>query len=177
MKVSIPVKYVVPDLEKKCRNYDRARTALFCTFFLFFPAIILMIILPKWAQYHRLNNFVKSVKTQDKVLLLPYLGYIQNSKEIAQALIDTGNLADYHLVAGIMLVKNGVEVSEAEAIAEYSAMFNPQAAAVMEKAPDVPLVKTAPVRLPAEEQAVCPFCGETLQDKEARFCPYCGRKF
>ena len=138
MKVSIPVKYVVPDLEKKCRNYDRARTALFCTFFLFFPAIILMIILPKWAQYHRLNNFVKSVKTQDKVLLLPYLGYIQNSKEIAQALIDTGNLADYHLVAGIMLVKNGVEVSEAEAIAEYSAMFNPQAAAVMEKAASLP---------------------------------------
>lgn len=32
MKVSIPVKYVVPDLEKKCRSYDKLRTALFCTF-------------------------------------------------------------------------------------------------------------------------------------------------
>lgn len=104
MKVSIPVKYVVPDLEKSAAaTISCARRCLY--FFLFFPAIILMIILPKWAQYHRLNNFVKSVKTQDKVLLLPYLGYIQNSKEIAQALIDTGNLADYHLVAGIMLVK------------------------------------------------------------------------
>ena len=177
MKVSIPVKYVVPDLEKKCRSYDKLRTALFCTFFLFIPAFILMIILPKWAQYHRLNNFVKATKMQDKVLLLQYFGYVQNAEEIAQALIDTGNLADYHLVAGIMLVKNGVEVSEEEAIAAYSAIFNPVVAASMEKEPDVPLIKTTPVQPPVEGQAVCPFCGETLQDKEARFCPYCGRKF
>lgn len=177
-----PEKYVVPDLETRCRKYNKAIRILFPFTLLILPAIPWMILSTKAARYSQLQRVVQVVKQQEKVLLLSLFGYTPNAAAVARKLIETGNLAGYRLVADVMLVKEGIEVSEEEAKAEQAKLFNAYAAASM-GAPLPADTAAAPApestETPAKATApkFCPQCGTALSaDSPARFCPQCGAK-
>ena len=55
-------------------------------------------------------------------------GGVERAAEAAQKLIDTGNLADYRIVAGAMFVRNDTEMTEEQALREAAACFSIPAA-------------------------------------------------
>lgn len=198
-----PEKYIVPDLETKSQKYNKALKILFPFTLLILPAIPWMILSVKASRYGQLYRIVQVVKQQEKVLLISLLGYTPNAASVARKLIETGNLAGYRLVADIMLVKEGIEVSEEEARAEQAKLFNAFAAAQMgvrlqtnTAAAPLPESAVAPehtegpapaeaaptpatTKTPAKTTApkFCPQCGTALSaDSPSRFCPQCGAK-
>ena len=177
-----PEKYIVPDLETKCKKYNKALKILFPFTLLILPAIPWMILSVKASRYGQLYRIVQVVKQQEKVLLISLLGYTPNAASVARKLIETGNLAGYRLVADIMLVKEGIEVSAEEARAEQAKLFNAFAAASM-GAPLPANTPAAPAPGSPEPTAktaapkFCPQCGAALSaDSPSRFCPQCGAK-
>lgn len=192
-----PEKYIVPDLETKSQKYNKALKILFPFTLLFLPAIPWMILSVKASRYGQLQRIVQVVKQQEKVLLISLLGYTPNAAAVARKLIETGNLAGYRLVADIMLVKEGIEVSEEEARAEQAKLFNAFAAASMgaplpANTPAAPAPASTAAPEPAEAASApgspeptaktaapkfCPQCGAALSaDSPSRFCPQCGAK-
>ena len=199
-----PEKYIVPDLETKSQKYNKALKILFPFTLLILPAIPWMILSVKASRYGQLYRIVQVVKQQEKVLLISLLGYTPNAASVARKLIETGNLAGYRLVADIMLVKEGIEVSEEEARAEQAKLFNAFAAASMgaplpANTPAAPSPASTAAPEPAEAAPApteaaptpattetpakttspkfCPQCGTALSaDSPSRFCPQCGAK-
>lgn len=172
MMTTLPIKYIVPDIEGKVRRLDKVVIVLFCTSFLIIPAFALIFINIKWGVYRRLALFIRTAKNQDKIVPAYFFGYLTNMREVMQALIDTGNLSGYHIVADVMMVKDGVEISEQEALAEYELKYNPYIAARMGAAPP----PQVPLNLTNTAASACPYCGETINDAAPRFCPHCGKK-
>lgn len=194
----VNLKAIVPELEKRCAKLDTARKILFPLAMLIIPAVPAMIVLHKYAYCAQLCRIVNAVKMQEKVPLISVFGYAPNAAEAAQKLIDTGNLSDYRLVAGVMLVRNDIELGEEEARAEYAKFFNPMAATTAGmKVDDVPQsvkdavaeqfdTAVADVRITGKEKdaaeaaatgvSFCPSCGKRLSGEGANFCPCCGTK-
>ena len=75
----------------------------------------------KAMQYARVKAAVNTIKSRDKILLLDVFSMESNSLELAQAMLDTGNLPGYELVGSVMLAKTELHVSEEEAVAEHNA--------------------------------------------------------
>ena len=75
----------------------------------------------KAMQYARVKAAVNTIKSRDKILLLDVFSMESNSIELAQAMLDTGNLPGYELVGSVMLAKTELHVSEEEAVAEHNA--------------------------------------------------------
>ena len=160
-----------------------------------------MIVMSKYGYYAQLCRIVNSVKAQEKVPLTQVLGYAKNSVQAAQKLIDTGNLEGYRIVADAMLVKEGVEITEEDALKEAAAYYNLQAAVNMGMDPnDKPEVAKMAAKLQqanleaaaaqnaaafeaqkaaleaqkAAEKKFCPECGKPLPGKGEKICPECG---
>ena len=202
MKVNeINLKAIVPDLQKRCEKLRKASKIMMIAAFLFIPAIPAMIVMSKYGYCAQLCRIVNYVKAQEKVPLTQILGYAKNSVQAAQKLIDTGNLEGYRIVAGAMLVKEGVEITEEDALKEAAAYYNLQAAVNMGMDPnDMPEVAKMAAKLQqanleaaaaqnaaafeAQKAALeaqkaagkkfCPECGKPLPGKGEKFCPECG---
>lgn len=202
MKVNeIDLKAIVPDLQKRCEKLQKASKIMMIAAFLFIPAIPAMIVMSKYGYCAQLCRIVNYVKAQEKVPLTQVLGYAKNSVQAAQKLIDTGNLAGYRIVADAMLVKEGVEITEEDALKEAAAYYNLQAAVNMGMDPnDMPEVAKMAAKLQqanleaaaaqnaaafeAQKAALeaqkaagkkfCPECGKPLPGKGEKFCPECG---
>ena len=127
MKVNeIDLKTIVPDLQKRCEKLQKASKIMMIAAFLIIPAVPAMIVMSKYGYCARLCRIVNYVKAQEKVPLTQVLGYAKNSVQAAQKLIDTGNLEGYRIVADAMLVKEGVEITEEDALKEAAAYYNLQ---------------------------------------------------
>lgn len=202
MKVNeINLKAIVPDLQKRCEKLQKASKIMMIAAFLFIPAIPAMIVMSKYGYCAQLCRIVNYVKAQEKVPLTQVLGYAKNSVQAAQKLIDTGNLEGYRIVANAMLVKEGVEITEEDALKEAAAYYNLQAAVNMGMDPnDMPEVAKMAAKLQqanleaaaaqnaaafeAQKAALeaqkaagkkfCPECGKPLPGKGEKFCPECG---
>ena len=182
-----PEKYIVPGLEAKARKYSRAMTILFPFCLLILPAIPWVVLSVKASRYTQLLRITQFVKQQEKVPLISVLGFTPNAAAVAQKLIDTGNLAGYRLAGGVLLVKEGIEMSDEEAKAECARLYGAYPAAmgmaVRATAPAAPAQVTAaetPVQAPAAPAdeapaAFCTQCGAPLPE-DAAFCPRCGKK-
>ena len=202
MKVNeIDLKAIVPDLQKRCEKLQKASKIMMLAAFLIIFAIPAMIVMSKYGYCARLCRIVNYVKAQEKVPLTQVLGYAKNSVQAAQKLIDTGNLEGYRIVADAMLVKEGVEITEEDALKEAAAYYNLQAAVNMGMDPnDMPEVAKMAAKLQqanleaaaaqnaaafeAQKAALeaqkaagkkfCPECGKPLPGKGEKFCPECG---
>ena len=167
------------------------------------PLLPAMRVMSKYGYCAQLCRIVNYVKAQEKVPLTQVLGYAKNSVQAAQKLIDTGNLEGYRIVADAMLVKEGVEITEEDALKEAAAYYNLQAAVNMGMDPnDMPEVAKMAAKLQqanleaaaaqnaaayeaqkaaleaqkAAEKKFCPECGKPLPGKGEKFCPECGNK-
>ena len=202
MKVNeIDLKTIVPDLQKRCEKLQKASKIMMIAAFLIIPVIPAMIVMSKYGYCAQLCRIVNYVKAQEKVPLTQVLGYAKNSVQAAQKLIDTGNLEGYRIVADAMLVKEGVEITEEDALKEAAAYYNLQAAVNMGMDPnDMPEVAKTAAKLQqanleaaaaqnaaafeAQKAALeaqkaagkkfCPECGKPLPGKGEKFCPECG---
>ena len=202
MKVNeIDLKAIVPDLQKRCEKLQKASKIMMIAVFLIIPVIPAMIVMSKYGYCAQLCRIVNYVKAQEKVPLTQVLGYAKNSVQAAQKLIDTGNLAGYRIVANAMLVKEGVEITEEDALKEAAAYYNLQAAVNMGMDPnDMPEVAKMAAKLQqanleaaaaqnaaafeaqkaaleaqkAADKKFCPECGKPLPGKGEKFCPECG---
>ena len=202
MKVNeIDLKAIVPDLQKRCEKLQKASKIMMIAAFLIIPAIPAMIVMSKYGYCAQLCRIVNYVKAQEKVPLTQVLGYAKNSVQAAQKLIDTGNLEGYRIVADAMLVKEGVEITEEDALKEAAAYYNLQSAVNMGMDPnDMPKVAKMAAKLQqanleaaaaqnaaafeAQKAALeaqkaagkkfCPECGKPLPGKGEKFCPECG---
>ena len=114
----INLKEIVPDLEKRRAKLNTLRKIFMVLTFLIVPAVPAMIVLSKYGTCMALCKAVSTVKMYDKVPITNVLGYFPNVCEAAQKLIDTGNLADYSIVAGAMFVRNDTEMTEEQALRE-----------------------------------------------------------
>ena len=168
-------------------------TILFPFCLLILPAIPWMVLSVKASRYTQLLRITQFVKQQEKVPLISVLGFTPNAAAVAQKHIDTGNLARYRLAGGVLLVKDGIEMSDEEAKAECARLYGAYPAAmgmaVRPAAPaQVPAAET-PAQAPASETpaqvpaapadgtpaAFCTQCGAPLPE-DAAFCPRCGKK-
>ncbi|HIU62940.1 MAG TPA: zinc-ribbon domain-containing protein [Candidatus Caccalectryoclostridium excrementigallinarum] len=195
MKVNeIDLKTIVPDLQKRCEKLQKASKIMMIAAFLIIPAVPAMIVMSKYGYNAQLCRIVNYVKAQEKVPLTQVLGYAKNSVQAAQKLIDTGNLEGYRIVAGAMLVKEGVEITEEDALKEAAAYYNLQTAVNMGMDPnDMPEVAKMAAKLQqanleaaaaqnaaayeaqkAADKKFCPECGKPLPGKGEKFCPECG---
>ena len=195
MKVNeIDLKTIVPDLQKRCEKLQKASKIMMIAAFLIIPAVPAMIVMSKYGYYAQLCRIVNYVKAQEKVPLTQVLGYAKNSVQAAQKLIDTGNLEGYRIVADAMLVKEGVEITEEDALKEAAAYYNLQTAVNMGMDPnDMPEVAKMAAKLQqanleaaaaqnaaafeaqkAAGKKFCPECGKPLPGKGEKFCPECG---
>ena len=202
MKVNeINLKAIVPDLQKRCEKLQKASKIMMIAAFLIIPVIPAMIVMSKYGYCAQLCRIANYVKAQEKVPLTQVLGYAKNSVQAAQKLIDTGNLEGYRIVADAMLVKEGVEITEEDALKEAAAYYNLQAAVNMGMDPnDMPEVAKMAAKLQqanleaaaaqnaaafeAQKAALeaqkaagkkfCPECGKPLPGKGEKFCPECG---
>lgn len=195
MKVNeIDLKTIVPDLQKRCEKLQKASKIMMIAAFLIIPAVPAMIVMSKYGYYAQLCRIVNYVKAQEKVPLTQVLGYAKNSVQAAQKLIDTGNLEGYRIVANAMLVKEGVEITEEDALKEAAAYYNLQTAVNMGMDPnDMPEVAKVAAKLQqanleaaaaqnaaafeaqkAAAKKFCPECGKPLPGKGEKFCPECG---
>ena len=195
MKVNeINLKAIVPDLQKRCEKLQKASKIMMIAAFLIIFAIPAMIVMSKYGYYAQLCRIVNYVKAQEKVPLTQVLGYAKNSVQAAQKLIDTGNLEGYRIVANAMLVKEGVEITEEDALKEAAAYYNLQTAVNMGMDPNnMPEVAKMAAKLQqanleaaaaqnaaayeaqkAADKKFCPECGKPLPGKGEKFCPECG---
>ncbi len=195
MKVNeIDLKTIVPDLQKRCEKLRKASKIMMIAAFLIIPAVPAMIVMSKYGYYAQLCRIVNYVKAQEKVPLTQVLGYAKNSVQAAQKLIDTGNLEGYRIVANAMLVKEGVEITEEDALKEAAAYYNLQTAVNMGMDPnDMPEVAKMAAKLQqanleaaaaqnaaafeaqkAADKKFCPECGKPLPGKGEKFCSECG---
>lgn len=202
MKVNeIDLKAIVPDLQKRCEKLQKASKIMMLAAFLIIPVIPAMIVMSKYGYCAQLCRIVNYVKAQEKVPLTQVLSYAKNSVQAAQKLIDTGNLEGYRIVADAMLVKEGVEITEEDALKEAAAYYNLQAAVNMGMDPnDMPEVAKMAAKLQqanleaaaaqnaaayeaqkaafeaqkAADKKFCPECGKPLPGKGEKFCPECG---
>lgn len=202
MKVNeINLKAIVPDLQKRCEKLQKASRIMMIAAFLIIFAVPAMIVMSKYGYCAQLCRIVNYVKAQEKVPLTQVLGYAKNSVQAAQKLIDTGNLEGYRIVADAMLVKEGVEITEEDALKEAAAYYNLQSAVNMGMDPnDMPEVAKMAAKLQqanleaaaaqnaaafeAQKAALeaqkaagkkfCPECGKPLPGKGEKFCPECG---
>lgn len=195
MKVNeINLKAIVPDLQKRCEKLQKASKIMMIAAFLIIPAVPAMIVMSKYGYCAQLCRIVNYVKAQEKVPLTQVLGYAKNSVQAAQKLIDTGNLEGYRIVADAMLVKEGVEITEEDALKEAAAYYNLQTAVNMGMDPnDMPEVAKMAAKLQqanleaaaaqnaaafeaqkAADKEFCPECGKPLPGKGEKFCPECG---
>lgn len=124
----INLKEIVPDLEARCKKLNTIRKVLMCLFFLIIPAIPAMIVLSKYGFCMQMCHVINMVKMQDKTPITNVFGYASNGVEAAQKLIDTGNLKGYHIVADALIVKDGIEITEEEALREAAVYFSVPAA-------------------------------------------------
>lgn len=125
----VKLKAIVPDLHARCKRLERAYKILFPMTLLFIPAIPAMIVMSKYGYCRQLCAIIDAVSLRNAVPLISVFGYAPNAKEAAEKLIETGNLPDHRLVAGLVLVKNGVEMTEQEAVECTAALYSPSAAA------------------------------------------------
>ncbi len=190
----INLKAIVPDLDERCKKLQKASRVMMVLAFLIIPVIPAMIVMSKYGYCAQLCRIVNYVKTQEKVPLTQVFSYTTNSVEAAQKLIDTGNLAGYRIVANAMLVKDGVEITDEDALKEAAAYYNLQAAVNMgltaEEMPEVAKVaarlQQANLEAAAAQNAAafeaqqaagkkfCPACGKPLPQNGEKFCPECG---
>ena len=126
--IKINLKEIVPDLEKRRAKLNTLRKIFMVLTFLIVPAVPAMIVMSKYGTCMALCKAVSTVKMYDKVPITNVLGYFPNVYEAAQKLIDTGNLADYRIVAGAMFVRNDTEMTEEQALREAAACFSIPAA-------------------------------------------------
>ena len=183
---------IVPDLEARCKKLNTLRKVFMGLTLLIIPAIPAMIILGKYGECIQLCRIMNNVKMHDKVPITNVFGYAVNAREAAQKMIDTGNLAGYSIVADVMFVRDGVEVTEQEAIEAFAARFNPVAAvnAGMRAEDMSPEVRAAISRqrelqekLAAEMAAKAASSGAPVPEDGAQsaegaaaVCPHCGRE-
>ena len=197
---TINLKNIVPDLKGRCKKLEKTYKILFPFSLLIIPAVPTMIVMQKYGVCAQLCRIVDMISMRDIVPLITVFGYASNAADAARKLIETGNLKGYRLVADTVLVKDGVELSEEEAIRSYAALFSPVAAVTKaaelyaaneaamfrqagQTAPpaqaaslaqDTPPAQAAPPANPAEDPApACPECGVPLSST-ANFCSECG---
>ena len=125
---TINLKNIVPDLKGRCKKLEKTYKILFPLSLLIIPAVPTMIVMQKYGVCAQLCRIVDMISMRDIVPLITVFGYASNAADAARKLIETGNLKGYRLVADTVLVKDGVELSEEEAIRSYAALFSPVAA-------------------------------------------------
>ena len=128
-RMNIDLKQIVPELDKRCAKLNKLRKVMMALAFLIVPAVPAMIVMSKYGYCRQLCAIVDAVSLRNAVPLISVFGYAPNAKEAAEKLIETGNLPDHRLVAGLVLVKNGVEMTEQEAVECTAALYSPSAAA------------------------------------------------
>ena len=171
----VKLKAIVPDLHARCKRLERAYKILFPMTLLFVPAIPAMIVMSKYGYCRQLCAIVDAVSLRNAVPLISVFGYAPNAKEAAEKLIETGNLPDHRLVAGLVLVKNGV-VAAVYAAREEEILRGAWGSRDLTAAQRLFLTPSA--TLPAEQpekgadERICPSCGAACGD--AKFCPECG---
>lgn len=190
--MNIDLKQIVPELDKRCEKLNKLRKVMMVLAFFIVPAIPAMIVMSRHAYCAMLCRVVNAVKMRDKMLISECFGYAPNALAAARKLIDTGNLAGYSIVADVMFVRDGVEVTEQEAIEAFAARFNPVAAvnAGMRAEDMSPEVRAAISRqrelqekLAAEMAAKAASSGAPVPEDGAQsaegaaaVCPHCGRE-
>ena len=122
---TINLKNIVPDLKGRCKKLEKTYKILFPFSLLIIPAVPTMIVMQKYGVCAQLCRIVDMISMRDIVPLITVFGYASNAADAARKLIETGNLKGYRLVADTVLVKDGVELSEEEAIRSYAALFSP----------------------------------------------------
>ena len=120
---TINLKNIVPDLKGRCKKLEKTYKILFPFSLLIIPAVPTMIVMQKYGVCAQLCRIVDMISMRDIVPLITVFGYASNAADAARKLIETGNLKGYRLVADTVLVKDGVELSEEEAIRSYAALF------------------------------------------------------
>lgn len=210
VRVTLPTACVVPNVEGRYKRMRALSIAGLCVAIAAFVGTILCIILfvaadissiqymsipmpfivfgmmififanVKSMQYARVKSVVNTVKTREKVLLIDIFPFEANALELAQALIDTGNLAEFELVAGVLLAKKELHVSEEEAVAMHNERMN-GAGGMMGAMMGVPPVYPAaqddmtPTKTAEPKPRFCTQCGAKLSSTD-KFCPSCGTK-
>lgn len=160
---TINLKNIVPDLKGRCKKLEKTYKILFQFSLLIIPAVPTMIVMQKYGVCAQLCRIVDMISMRDIVPLITVFGYASNAADAARKLIETGNLKGYRLVADTVLVKDGVELSEEEAIRSYAALFSPVAAATAGVSPsDMPAaMKKAAELYAANEAAMFRQAGQT----------------
>ena len=132
------LKFIRPDMDKRYKKICRARK--FFMYLAILPPFMIcfMVFSSKKAKYDQLFLVRDIIYAQDKTLLFTVFGCNPLADETVQRMIDTGNLVGYRIVADVMAVKEGVDVSEEDAMSEYSAHVSvPMAVAYKLKLPVV----------------------------------------
>ena len=166
---TINLKNIVPDLKGRCKKLEKTYKILFPFSLLIIPAVPTMIVMQKYGVCAQLCRIVDMISMRDIVPLITVFGYASNAADAARKLIETGNLKGYRLVADTVLVKDGVELSEEEAIRSYAALFSPVAAATAGVSPsDMPAaMKKAAELYAANEAAMFRQAGQTAPPAQA----------
>lgn len=117
-------------------------------------------------------EIVEQIKQEDKMLVAKAFPVMTplDAEMLVEKLISTGNLRGYKLVAGTLIAREELYVSEEDAkkmLQEYRASFIAQTVGVT----------VTPVANASEEniQPYCPSCGALITDDSA-YCRYCGCK-
>ena len=168
---TINLKNIVPDLKGRCKKLEKTYKILFPFSLLIIPAVPTMIVMQKYGVCAQLCRIVDMISMRDIVPLITVFGYASNAADAARKLIETGNLKGYRLVADTVLVKDGVELSEEEAIRSYAALFSPVAAATAGVSPsDMPAaMKKAAELYAANEAAMFRQAGQDRATRAGRF--------
>lgn len=166
---TINLKNIVPDLKGRCKKLEKTYKILFPFSLLIIPAVPTMIVMQKYGVCAQLCRIVDMISMRDIVPLITVFGYASNAADAARKLIETGNLKGYRLVADTVLVKDGVELSEEEAIRSYAALFSPVAAVTAGVSPsDMPAaMKKAAELYAANEAAMFRQAGQTAPPAQA----------
>ena len=132
----IKLKEIVPDMERRCKKLHTLSNVFRVLVLLILPVIPAMIILSKYGYCMMLCRIINAVRMRDSTPLITVFGYAPNAADAARKLIETGNLPGYKLVADAVLVREDIDMSDEQAIKEYSAYFNAYAAATAGLTPE-----------------------------------------
>ncbi len=134
------LKFIRPDMEKRYKKICTARK-IFMFLAIIPPFMIgLMVYMSRKAKCEQIFMVRDIIYAQEKTLLFSVFGYYPHAADFVQRMIDTGNIRGYRIVADVMAVKDGVEMSEDDAMAAYSSQMTlPLAVAYKMK---LPVVKT-----------------------------------